>query len=79
LLAITNKSSYDVNLRQISICSKKQSTQTDYLATAKGICIVPIILHGKQTTIKEFEIGTLAMNNQLASPSRLPQFGHTKS
>jgi uncharacterized membrane protein YcfT len=51
----------------------------DYLAAAKGICIVPIILHGKQTTIKEFEIGTLAMNNQLASPSRLPQFGHTKS
>jgi len=58
---------------------KKQLTQTDYLPTAKGIRLVSIILHGKQTTIKESEIGTLAMNNQLVSPSRLPQFGHTIS
>ena len=55
----------------------KKINTNGLLAYSKGICLVSIILHGKQTTIKESEIGTLAMNNQLASPSRLPQFGHT--
>ena len=57
----------------------KKINTNELLAYSKGICLVSIILHGKQTTIKESEIGTLAMNNQLVSPSRSPQFGHTIS